>query len=339
MAACYGEPLDRPPVWFMRQAGRIFPEYRTLREQHEFMEVCRDPELTSRVTRMPVDRLGVDAAIIFADIMHPLHCLGINYDLVQGTGPVIDDPVRTEADVDGLASRPAREAVGFLEEGIRRTREDLPPEVPLIGFAGAPFTMACYLVEGQPSRQFSKAKQLMFARPDLWDRLLSHLSDVLVDYLTMQIEAGVEVIQLFDSWAGGLNPRPYRKQVLPHVEGLIDRLRPLDVPLISFATGNPELLTPMDEANPDVIGVDWRIDLLDAHQKTAPHRPLQGNLDPSLLLAPWERIEPELDSLLKAGGQLAGHIVNLGHGILPDTDPETARRVVEYVQEFRYSPD
>lgn len=317
----------------MRQAGRMFPEYRQLRDSNDFMDICRDPALTSRVTRMPVEKLGVDAAIIFADIMHPLYCLDTSFELVSGTGPVIDDPVRNQEDVDALQAKPPAEAVGFLADGLRQTRQDLPGEVPLIGFTGAPFTMACYLVQGSPSRNFPQAKRLMFSEPETWKNLMSHLTEVLTDYSRLQVEAGADVIQLFDSWVGGLSGHHYKRHVLPHVHELVTNIQNLDVPVISFATGNPELLPYLDEAQPDVIGVDWRIDLETAHQRIPRSCPLQGNLDPSLLLASWSELRPEVDQLLEAGSAPPTHIVNLGHGVLPDTDPETVQNLVNYIQE------
>jgi uroporphyrinogen decarboxylase len=330
--ACRGRDVDQTPVWFMRQAGRIFPEYRDLRDNHTFMEICHSPELTSRVTTMPVERLGVDAAITFADIMFPLNVIDKDFELVKGTGPVIDDPIRTPADVEALEVGDAESTLSFFAESIEQTRTDLPEEVPLIGFAGAPFTLACYLIQGRSSRSFNWAREFMFTHPEPFRVLLRILTEVLEDYLKLQVDAGVDVLQLFDSWIGIVRPGDFRQHIQGHVEELLGSV-PDSIPTIYFGTGTPSLLNDMADAGPDVLGVDWRIELEEARNRVEREVPMQGNLDPALMLAPFERITPRLDDLLRQAESLPGHIFNLGHGVHPDTPLDTVKRVIDYVRE------
>lgn len=330
--ACRGQDVDRTPVWFMRQAGRIFPEYRELREEHEFMEICHSPELTSQVTRMPVERLDVDAAIIFADIMFPLDVIGKQFELVKGKGPVIEEPIREPADVRDLEPGDTESTLEFFREAIEQTRADLSDEVPLIGFAGAPFTLACYLIEGSSSRNFNRAKQFMLSHPKPFHVLMRILSDTLNEYITLQIDAGIDVIQLFDSWIGIVSPHHFQQHIQPHLSAIFDEI-PNTVPSIYFGTETGSLLDAMADTGPDVLGVDWRTELADAQSRVERDLPLQGNLDPSLMLAPYERITPQLDRLLSQAETLPGHVFNLGHGVHPDTPLDTIKRVIDYVRE------
>ncbi|RZS34418.1 uroporphyrinogen decarboxylase [Herbihabitans rhizosphaerae] len=336
VAARGGRP-SRIPVWFMRQAGRSLPEYRALREGVPMLASCFDPEMVREITMQPVRRHGVDAAILFSDIMVPLKAAGVDLDIVPGTGPVVASTVRSTADVFALprldpdALRPVGEAVGLLLESLGET--------PLIGFAGAPFTLASYLVEGGPSRNHERTKALMHSDPDTWHALLDTLADITLTFLRTQIEAGVSAIQLFDSWAGALSARDYRELVQPHsakvLRGVGDAL-----PKIHFGVGTGELLPAMRETGADVVGVDWRVPLDSAVRRlrdAAPDAPppvVQGNLDPAVLFAGWPAIEREVRRIVDEGHAAAGHIFNLGHGVLPDTDPEMITRVVELVHEL-----
>jgi uroporphyrinogen decarboxylase len=333
IAARGGRP-DRPPVWFMRQAGRSLPEYRELRAGTRMLAACMDPELVREITMQPVRRHGVDAAILFSDIVVPLRAAGIELDIVAGTGPVIDHPVRTAADIAALpALDPA--AVAPVGEAVRRLVADLG-ETPLIGFAGAPFTLASYLVEGGPSRNHERTKALMYSDPRAWHALAAHLAELALVFLRVQVAAGVHAVQLFDSWAGALSERDYREFVLPHSMAVFDGLADLGVPRIHFGVGTGELLGAMAQAGADVVGVDWRIPLDEAARRVRRARPdrpviLQGNLDPAILFAGWPAIERAVRRIVDEGRAADGHVMNLGHGVLPDTDPEVLTRVVELV--------
>ncbi len=330
LRACRREPVDCTPVWFMRQAGRSLPEYRAVRERASLIEITRDAALCAEVTLQPVERLGVDAAILFADITTPLAGLGVEYDLVEGVGPVIGRPVSTVGDVGRLRAFDAAESVGPLLEAIGLIREASP--VPLIGFAGAPFTLACYLVEGRPSREFLATKRLMNEDREAFAALLERLVEMTVAYLRAQVEAGVQAIQLFDSWVGGLSPYDYERSVAPHVRRLFQRLAALDVPTIHFGTGTAGLLHSMAEAGGDVIGLDWRVSLADGWARV-PGRAVQGNLDPAALLGPFEAVESQARWILEQTGGRHGHFFNLGHGVLPETDSDDLRRLVDLVHE------
>ena len=328
LRACRREPVDRTPVWFMRQAGRALPEYRAVRQRYGLLEIMRQPELCAEVTLQPVRRLGVDAAILFADIMLPLAGMGVAVELRDGVGPVVDPPLRTPADVGRLRPFEPEAAVGPLLQAVRLVRQASP--VPLIGFAGAPFTLAAYLVEGGRSRDFLRVKAFMHREPAAWARLMEQLTDATVAYLRAQVAAGAQAVQLFDSWVGALSPADYREAVLPHVRRLIAALPP--VPLIHFGTGTAGLLELMAEAGGDVIGVDWRIPLDLAWARIGP-RGIQGNLDPAAAAGPREVMERHARAVLQAAGGRPGHIFNLGHGVLPHTPVENLQRLVDLVHE------
>ncbi len=332
LAASRGERPTHPPVWFMRQAGRSLPEYRALRAGQPMLATCMTPELACEITLQPVRRHGVDAAILFSDIMVPLHAAGVGLDIVPGTGPVVHNPVRSAADVVALpvlepdAVEPVAAAVRLLVAELGQT--------PLIGFAGAPFTLASYLIEGGPSRHHEHTKALMHAEPDVWHALLERLAELTLTFLQVQVAAGVDVVQLFDSWVGALSLREYRQFVLPHSTRVLSGLAGAGVPRIHFAVGTGELLGAMAQAGADVVGVDWRIPLDVAAQRvraSKPHGPivLQGNLDPAVLLAGWPAVERETRRVIAEGRAVDGHVFNLGHGVLPDTDPDILTRIVE----------
>src|SRR5215218_2594281 len=324
LAAAQLQPADLTPVWFMRQAGRSLPEYRALRERHDFMTVATTPELAARATLMPVDRLGVDAAVLFADIMLPLACIGVPFEIQPGVGPVIAAPIRSAADVDRLSLVPAREATPYVIEALRLTKQVLGEQAALLGFAGAPFTLACYLIEGRPAREFPRAKALMYGQPELWHRLMERLAAVTVDYLQAQIAAGADAIQLFDSWLGLLDPIGHAAMVLPYTRHIFAEVAPL-APTIHFSTGTASLLTEI------AVSGDWRLPLDNAWDCLGPAVSIQGNLDPALVLAPWPAVEAGVRDVLDRAGRRAGHIFNLGHGILPESDPETLARIVRLV--------
>lgn len=326
VAARGGRP-ERPPVWMMRQAGRSLPEYRALRSGTAMLSACLDPALTCEITLQPVRRHGVDAAILFSDIVVPLYAAGIGVDIVPGTGPVVAHPVRTAADVAALPAlapeqvAPVADAIGLLLGELR--------DIPLIGFAGAPFTLASYLIEGGPSRNHERTKALMYAAPDVWHALMARLADITATFLRVQVDAGVDAVQLFDSWAGALSERDYRRFVLPHSTRVLAAVADAGVPRIHFGVGTGELLGAMAEAGADVVGVDWRIPLDEAGRRTG--RAVQGNLDPAVLFADPASIASEVRRILAEGRRAPGHVFNLGHGVLPDTDPDVLTRLVELV--------
>ncbi len=328
LRACRGEAVPHPPVWFMRQAGRSLPEYRALRAGTSMLEACRRPELVCELTMQPVRRHGVDAAILFSDIVVPLVAAGVDLDIVAGTGPVVAAPVRTASDVAALAPLHP-DAVGYVAEAVRLLVGELGA-TPLIGFAGAPFTLASYLVEGGPSRHHEKTKALMYGDPALWHALCGRLAEIALTFLRVQVTAGAAAVQLFDSWAGALSEADYRRYVLPHSAAVLGGLADLAVPRIHFGVGTGELLAAMAEAGADVVGVDWRTPL-DAAARRLRGRPVQGNLDPCVLFAPWDVVETEVRRVLAEGAAASGHVFNLGHGVLPGTDPDVLTRVVELV--------
>jgi uroporphyrinogen decarboxylase len=329
LRACRREPVDATPVWFMRQAGRYLAEYRALREQHTLLELCRTPELAVEVTLQPVRALGVDAAILFSDLLLPLEPLGLPFDFLAGEGPVVEKPIRSTADIAALHRFEPRESLGMVLEAIRLLRREL--SVPLIGFAGAPFTLASYAIEGGHSANFAATKALMYGDPAAWHRLAELLADVVLDYLRAQVEAGVQAVQLFDSWVGNLDESEYRELVLPHVKRIFDGLRDAGVPTIHFGTVTGHLLAVQREAGGDVIGVDWRTPLDVAWKRIGEGAAVQGNLDPTLLLAPRERLLARVDEILAHAGGRAGHVFNLGHGILPMTSVDSVKAVVDHV--------
>jgi uroporphyrinogen decarboxylase len=324
------EPVERTPVWFMRQAGRSLPEYRAIRERHSFWEVAHTPELCAQVTLQPVRRHGVDAAVMFADIMTPVLAMGLDVELVEGVGPVVAEPVRTIADVERLRVPDPEDAFAPLLEAIRMVRGELAADQAVVGFCGGPFTVAGYLVEGKPSREFAIVKALMYSEPDVWRALMEKLADCFAGYVGAQVRAGADVVQLFDSWVGALSPADYEEFVAPWSARI---LAAVDVPTIHFGTGASTLLPAMARAGGDVIGLDWRIALDDGWAVIGEERGVQGNLDPAVLLGPWERIEAAARDVLARAGGRAGHIFNLGHGVLPGTDPDVISRLAELVQE------
>ena len=334
LAAATGATPSRRPVWFMRQAGRSLPEYRELRKGVGMLESCFDPELVCEITMQPIRRHGVDAAILFSDIVVPLKAAGVDLDIVPGVGPVIASPVRTEADVRALP-RLRPEEVGAVTEGVRLLTAALG-DTPLIGFAGAPFTLASYLVEGGPSKQHERTKAMMHADPKTWHALLGALTDITIAFLQAQLSAGVDAVQLFESWAGALSLADYREFVLPHSERVFAEVASAGVPRIHFGVGTGELLGAMGEAGADVVGVDWRVPLTDAVRRVGAGKGLQGNLDPAILFAGFDAVEAETRRIVREADEAitlgaTGHIFNLGHGVLPDTDPGVLTALVELV--------
>jgi uroporphyrinogen decarboxylase len=328
--ACLREPVERTPVWFMRQAGRSLPEYREIRKRHGLFEICRRPELCAEVTLQPVRAHDVDGAVMFADIMLPVLGMGVDVDLVEGVGPVVAAPVRTRADVERLHVPTAEEAVPFVLEAVRLVRDELPPEKAVIGFAGGPFTVAGYLVEGRPTREFTKTKACMYGSPEVWHALMQKLSEAFAVYVVAVARAGADVVQLFDSWIGALSVDDYLEFAAPYSAHI---LAAVDVPTIHFGTGTAHLLEELSDAGGDVIGLDWRVPIDRAWERIGHDRGVQGNLDPALLLGPFERARAAALRILDAVGGRAGHVFNLGHGVLPDTDPAQLRRLVELVRE------
>jgi len=328
--AAAGKPGPRPPVWFMRQAGRSLPEYRELRAGTGMLDACRQPELITEITLQPVRRHGVDAAILFSDIVVPLVAVGVEIDIVPGVGPVVDKPIRETADLDVLRELDPSD-VSFVTEAVTALVAELGP-TPLIGFSGAPFTLASYLVEGGPSRDHARTKAMMHGQPVLWHALLNRLAIIAREFLRVQIDAGAAAVQLFDSWAGALSRADYERYVLPHSRSVLEPLADAGVPRIHFGVGTNEFLDLMREAGADVVGVDWRIPLDEAARRVGRGAVVQGNLDPALLLADWAVLEREVRRIVAEGRAAAGHIFNLGHGVLPDTDPAVITRVVQLVR-------
>ena len=331
LRACRRQPVDCTPVWFMRQAGRYMGAYQALRQRHSLLDLCKTPELAAEVTLQPIQRLPVDAAIIFTDLLVPLEPMGAKLVFAPNEGPVIENPVRSASHVEALRPVDPQADLAFTLKAIRIVCRELDGRVPLIGFAGAPFTLASYLIEGSGSRHYIQTKQLMYHQPEVWHRLLDKLASVATAFLQAQITAGAEVVQLFDSWVGCLAPDDYRRYVLPHTQQVIDRLRDSGVPVIHFGTGTATLLTAMREAGGDVIGVDWRISLDDAWRQIGYDVGIQGNLDPIALFAPLPEIVRRVDDILQRAENRPGHIFNLGHGILPETPIEHVQAVAEMV--------
>ncbi|MBW3577169.1 MAG: uroporphyrinogen decarboxylase [Actinobacteria bacterium] len=330
LAACRGEPHDRVPVWFMRQAGRSLPEYRRIRERHAMHEVIATPDLAVEVTLQPVRRYNVDAAILFSDIVTPLQAIGVGIELREGIGPVIREPFRRPADVQRLRPLEPDEDIAYVLETVRTLASEL--DVPLIGFAGAPFTLASYLIEGGPSKNHATTKALMLGAPATWHALVERLADITSASLRAQVAAGAQAIQLFDSWAGALTPQDYAQSVLPVTRRVLEGLSDLAVPRIHFGVATGELLVLLAEAGADVVGVDWRVPLDTARARLAGRTVgVQGNLDPAVCLAPWHVVEARTRDVLRRAGGSPRHIFNLGHGVLPDTDPATLARVADLV--------
>ncbi|WP_442945332.1 uroporphyrinogen decarboxylase [Nocardioides sp. CCNWLW216] len=331
LKAARGEPVPHTPVWFMRQAGRSLPEYLKLREGVGMLESCMDPSLVVEITMQPVRRYGVDAAIFFSDIVLPLKAVGVDLDIKPGIGPVVADPVRTLADVEAIPDL-TPEHVPFITEAVRGLVGELGG-TPLIGFAGAPFTVASYLVEGGPSKEHAKTKAMMFGAPDVWDALMRKIAGIAATYLEVQVAAGASAVQLFDSWAGALTPGDYREHVMPHSARVLERAGALGVPRIHFGVGTSNLLGLMGEAGADVVGVDWRTPLASAIPQVG-DRGVQGNLDPTLVFAPTEVMTARAAEVIEAGRAAKGHIFNLGHGVIPSTDPDQLARLTEFVQTY-----
>lgn len=330
LRACRRKEADYTPVWFMRQAGRYLESYRKIRAQHDVLSICKTPELSAKVTVDAANELGVDAAIIFADIMLPLEAMGVRLRIVEDTGPKIESPVRNEDDVAKLRDFRPEEGVPFVIDAIRRVKELLEDRIPLIGFSGAPFTLASYLVEGGPSRDFTETKKLMYARPEVWKPLMTRLSRMVVDYLSAQVKAGADAVQLFDSWSGSLSPVDYEEFVLPYSGWIFDELQGRGIPRLHFGVGTAGILRMMRKAGGDVFGVDWRIPIDEAWDVLGDVG-IQGNLDPAAVLAGPDLFDARArDILVRVGGR-PGHIFNLGHGVLPETRPEQLKRVVDLV--------
>ncbi len=327
LAAARLQPVDVTPVWFMRQAGRSLPEYRALRERHDFMTVATTPELAAQATLMPVERLGVDAAVLFADIMLPLASLGVSFEIQPGVGPVIPNPVRARDDVERMGFTASDLATPYVLEALRQLKRELGDRAALLGFAGAPFTLACYLVEGKPAREFPLAKALMYGEPETWHALMDALTRVTIDYLHAQIAAGADAVQLFDSWLGLLDSETYATMALPYTRRIFAAVAPL-APAIHFSTGTAALLEQIGQSGCTSVSVDWRQPLDVAWERLGPGLGIQGNLDPALLLAPWPAVERRARDVLERAGGRSGHILNLGHGILPQTDPEVLAGIV-----------
>ncbi len=332
LRACRGEKVDRPPIWIMRQAGRYLPEYRAIRKEMDFVTLCKTPEKAAEVTIQPIDRLGVDAAILFSDILVPVEPMG--FKISFNPGPVLDHAVRTMQDVDNIRITEPEETVPYVYEAIRILRRELEGRVPLIGFAAAPFTLATYMVEGQGSKNFSKVKGLMFSEPDTAHALLEKITVATEKYLMGQIKAGAQAVQLFDSWAGLLSAEDFREFAMPYARRILDTLQDAGVPRIYFALNNAHLLEEIKDCGAEVVGMDWRMDLAEANRRLGGRYALQGNLDPTVLLSGSpDTIRERALKVVAAGRGLPGHIFNLGHGILPETPVEHAQALVQAVQE------
>ncbi|MBU7006500.1 uroporphyrinogen decarboxylase [Phosphitispora fastidiosa] len=334
LKACRREEVDCTPVWLMRQAGRYLPEYMEIRQKYDFLTMCKTPDLAAEVTLQPVNRLGVDAAILFADILLPLEGMGIELAFAKNEGPVISNPVRTKDDVDKIRILEAEEATPYVLDAIRLIRKELEGRVPLIGFSGAPFTIASYIIEGGGSKDYKNCKSMMWQAPDVWDSLMKKISEVLLKYLKAQIKAGAQAVQMFDSWVGALSPDDYEQYVLPHSKYVLDGLRDEGVPVIHFANNASSMLELVAAAGGDVIGLDWRINLDDAWKRVGYDRGVQGNLDPFTLFAPPSVIEEKVRKILDMAGNRPGHIFNLGHGINKETPVEHAIALVEAVHKY-----
>ena len=333
LRACAGESGDCTPVWFMRQAGRYMAEYRALRRDHTILEICKTPRLAAEVTRQPVDALDVDAAIIFADLLLPLEPMGLGLEFVAGDGPRIERPVRSRADIDRLETGRAAD-LDYVGESIALARRHLDDRVPVIGFVGAPFTLASYMIEGGGSRHYAATKSLMWSDPSGWRELMERIVTVLVPYAASQVAGGASAIQVFDSWVGALSPSDYERFVLPHSRELVRRIQSGGVPVIHFGTGNAGFLDVFCRAGSDVLGLDWRVDLAAAWERVGHDTPVQGNLDPIALLAPLPELRRKVRAVMAAANGRPGHIFNLGHGIIPETPVEHVRAAVSMVREY-----
>jgi uroporphyrinogen decarboxylase len=337
LKACYREPVDATPVWFMRQAGRYLPQYRKIREKHDIISICKDPELCAEVTTLPVKTLGVDAAIMFADIMLPLEGMGVQFEIKEGIGPIIKRPIRSNEQAEAVREFNAQSAVPFTLDAIRLVKEELD-SIPLIGFCGGPFTLASYLIEGHPTRDFISTKTVMYRDPETWCILLNKLTVAMSAYLKAQVLAGVDAVQLFDTWIGCLSPQDYHEYVLPYSRRIFKDMEDSNVPRIHFGTGTSALLEEMKEAGGDVFGVDWRIPLDVAWNRLGHDVAIQGNMDPAALLAHVDLINSRAKDILSQTKGVPGHIFNLGHGVLADTPVENAVELVKFVHGFTKNP-
>jgi uroporphyrinogen decarboxylase len=340
LRAARNESIERTPLWMMRQAGRYMPEYRAIREKHGFLEMCGTPELVVEVTMQPVDLIGVDAAILFSDILVVFPGMGLELEFAKGEGPVIHNPVRTAADVAKLGVSDPIDDTGYVMESIKMLRKELADKVPLIGFAGAPFTLASYAIEGHGTRDYEKCKALMWGDPEAWDSLMNKFADTVIAYLSAQIDAGAQCVQVFDSWVGYVAPRDYERSVLPYTKRVIDEVSTHGkgvveggVPVIHFANGATSMLDLVQQAGGDVVGVDWRLDMAKAVEIIDPKFAIQGNIDPVALFAPDAALEKLVVEILESVGDRPGHIFNLGHGIHKTSDPDKARLLVQLVHE------
>ena len=331
--ACKSQPVDRTPVWFMRQAGRYMPEYRAVRKQHSLLEICKKPALAAEVTITAAEILGIDAAIIFADLLLPLEVMGLPFHFSAGEGPVIEKPVRSKEDIANLRTDRAAE-LGYVSEAVALVAKHFGDRLPVIGFCGAPFTLASYMIEGGGSRNYIHAKKMMYNSPAEWDALMRKLVAVTAAYSADQVHAGADVIQIFDSWVGCLSVEDYRRYVLPHVTGMVKQLQKTGVPIIYFGTDSATLLPAMKETGADVIGLDWRIPLDEGWARLDHKCAVQGNLDPVLLFADWKELKSRAADILRRAAGRPGHIFNLGHGILPETPVDNVRDLARLVQEY-----
>lgn len=332
LEACLRKPTDHTPVWYMRQAGRYMPEYRKLKESHTILEIVKTPELAAKVSLQPIDVLGVDAAILFADIMVPLIGVGVKLDIVEHIGPVIENPIASLEDVQNLRQLEPTEDIPYLLETITILQAELKDRVPLIGFSAAPFTLASYMIEGKPTRDFIKTKSFMYQNREAWDLFMEKLSDMIIVYLKAQVATGVQALQLFDSWIGALSEEDYKVYVLPYVRKIFISLRSANVPLIHFGTNTAGMLETFASVDCDVVGVDWRISLAKAWKQIGPDKAIQGNLDPVIMLSDWDTIKRRVNTIFDSLPQKEGFIFNLGHGVLQTTPVENLKRLTEYVQ-------
>jgi uroporphyrinogen decarboxylase len=337
LRACRLQPVDRVPVWFQRQAGRSLPEYRQVRGDGSILRSIEDASLTAEITMQPVRRYGVDAAILFSDIVVPVNAVGFKIDVVPGVGPTAEQPFRSKEDLNRLRPLEPDIDTPYVLDAVRLLVEQL--EVPLIGFAGAPFTVASYLIEGQPSRDHARTKSLMHSDPNLWHELMTRLSDISISSMRSQVLAGASAVQLFDSWAGALQPVDYEEHVLPHSRRVFEELADLEVPRAHFGVGTAEILSLMSEAGADVVGADWRVPIDEVRRRVGSKTAVQGNLDPAVCLAEWPVVAEQTRRVLKAAGGKPGHIFNLGHGVLPETNPAILEQVVELVHTEGLNPD
>lgn len=334
LKACRGEAHDTTPVWFMRQAGRYMPEYRAIREKHTLLEICRQPDIATEVTLQPVRAYPVDAAILFADILLPLEPMGAKFEFAKGEGPVFETPIRTAKAIEDLRIIDPKEDLAHVLQAVKQIRGELDGKTPLIGFAGAPFTLASYLIEGGKSSNYLLTKKMMYQEPEMWNSLMSKLSEVVRRLLRAQIEAGAQAVQLFDSWIGSLSITDYELYIYPHVHGILSDLEDTGVPIIHFGTGTASLLPLMSKAGGHVIGVDWRTPLSEARLKVGPNKSLQGNLDPIVLDAPEDILYDRIQRIVVDEAKNYRHIFNLGHGILPHMSPDAVKRCTELVHEL-----